>query len=249
MSRLHQYLSALFSDWIGHMSGWASVLLTAIALIWPSFFANVRHLRAAMWASAAVCLLIVNFHAWLRERKALESEIKKKEGSNLQGSIRLGYIDKRRFLPPTGWEDISRGCLVTVYVDAVNHNPQLAYPRTDVSGIQIKLNGETHEGRWLHVVDGLAVDDDRVSIKTLNDWFDGIFQGMPQSIPKLGYMQFLVPSIANDIFFGKDSIRVDATVIIVDTLGKKHLLRNQALDLLVGKLCTQSDLLYKVRPQ
>jgi len=236
MSRISEYFSALFADVVGKMSGGASVVLAILPLVWPAFFSDLHNVRTAMWVSAAACFVVANFHAWLRERRALEAEKAKHEGSDLRGSIRLGYVDKQRLSPKTGWEDISRGCLVTVYVDVVNHNPQIAYPRADQSILQIKFNGISHQGVWQHIVDGLTVNDDRLVIKTVSDWFDGLFQGLPQSIPRLGYMQFLVPSLSNDLLFGQDSLVVEATVAIIDTLGKKHSIRNEDLALAVDKL-------------
>jgi hypothetical protein len=236
MSRISEYFSAIYHDWMARMSGVASVVLAVVGLIWPSYFGDIHHLRTAMWIASALCLVFASFRIWLGERKALEAEKGRNVGSDLRGSIRLGYIDKQRLSPKTGWEDISQGCLVTVYVDVVNHNPQIAYPRADRSTLQIEFNGISHQGTWQHIVDGLTVNDDRLVIKTVSDWFDGLFQGLPQSLPRLGYMQFLVPSLSNDLLFGRDSIVVEATVTIVDTLDKKHSIRNEGLALIVDKL-------------
>jgi len=79
MQRAREYLLALWSDWVGRMSGATSVVLAvinAIATI-PSWM---------FWIASAFCFILASFRIWLSERKKVEA---------LQEQVsKVGIIDR-----------------------------------------------------------------------------------------------------------------------------------------------------------
>ncbi len=234
------------------MSGGMSVFLSVVAAIWPLYFSNILHVRTALWISAGVCFFLANFHVWLRERKALEAEIAKHEGSRVEGEIRLGYIDGRNYIPRATnyWEEFTVGCLVTLYVDATNKNTIEAHLRSCKTSLKLTLLGNTYIGEWKHIIEGLTFDDDRVNIKSQAcDFHDGMYvgRGMVQGVPKLGYLQFFIADFPTDVLFGKDSLVASVAITLTDTLDKPHVIPGVSIPLLVGKMARLGDVLEKAK--
>lgn len=252
MRRVGQYFVSLYEDWVARMSGIASVTLAILALVWPHYFSDIHHLRAAMWIAAAACLILASFRIWLHERKALEAEVVKHEGSRIEGEIRLGYIDGKRYIPRAAnyWEDFTLGCLVTLYIDATNKNLTEARLRSPNTRLELSFMGTAYIGEWNHLVEGLTFDDARVSVKAQAcDFHNGMYfsRGMIQGLPKLGYLQFFVPNFPTDVLFGKEFLTVGVTITLTDTLDKLHIIRGVSVPLLVGKMARLGDVLEKAK--
>ena len=73
-----RYFADLFHGWVGTMSGIASIVLLFLPLILPKLFVDSKIAVRATWVAAAICFVVANYTAWLREHKlvvAKESEI------------------------------------------------------------------------------------------------------------------------------------------------------------------------------
>jgi hypothetical protein len=71
MGMVKDYFAALFHDWVGKMSGLASVTLLFLPLIFPRLFVNSKNLERATWGAALVCAVIANYHVWVRQQKLI----------------------------------------------------------------------------------------------------------------------------------------------------------------------------------
>src|SRR5215216_6704798 len=67
------YLAALWGDWVARMSGLASIVLASPAAY---FEFMVKHGQAALWAAAAVCVVVASCRIWVKERRVVESVAK-----------------------------------------------------------------------------------------------------------------------------------------------------------------------------
>ena len=68
---LKEYVAALLHDWVGKMSGLASVILLFLPLIFPHVFANSHNFERATWGAAFVCFIVGNYHVWTRQKRIL----------------------------------------------------------------------------------------------------------------------------------------------------------------------------------
>jgi hypothetical protein len=69
-----EYFSALFHDWVGKMSGLASVILLFLPLIFPHAFSDSHTLEHATWIAAFVCFVVANYHVYVRQRKLIATK-------------------------------------------------------------------------------------------------------------------------------------------------------------------------------
>ena len=65
---LKEYFAALWADWVARMSGIASVILAFLAA-YLEFI--VKHGKAVLWVTAALCLIIASYRIWAKEHKAV----------------------------------------------------------------------------------------------------------------------------------------------------------------------------------
>jgi hypothetical protein len=81
LAHIGQYIAAMWSDWIGRMSGTASVIFLVIALI----FKLTEVGQARYWIAAAfVCYIIASFRVWHKSRPDLKVDLL---GIYLSGSV------------------------------------------------------------------------------------------------------------------------------------------------------------------
>jgi len=112
---LRKYLASLWADWVARMSGVASVILAFLAA-YLEFI--VKHGKAALWVTAAICFVIASYRIWAKEHQALEAKqaeldaVLANNDAALHGQTKRDYIIQRlqelirqHGQLPTGWID------------------------------------------------------------------------------------------------------------------------------------------------
>jgi hypothetical protein len=67
-----QYLSAIYSGWVGLVSGVAGVVLLILLVFWGDDYAFLKDNKKTFVWTAFICLLLAGFSAWRKERQRWE---------------------------------------------------------------------------------------------------------------------------------------------------------------------------------
>jgi hypothetical protein len=242
MAHFGKFLSAIGSDWLARMSGPLTVPFTVAAFWFPSTTARILFAILAIVAALLTC-----YRVWAKEYDRAETERQKNSGSHITGELGLGYLDVRNYHftgDIKGWQTLDRGCYVTVYVVAVNHNDCGALFWSGNTTAEMRIGQYCFTGKGVHVAPGLTFKDSRlVPNSPIYDFFDGIRSHSPmqQGIPAVGFMAFLFEGFDRTLISEATSIQTAIRITVQDTLSKKHSIEGN-LDLLIGSVCLQGEL-------
>lgn len=65
---LKKYFAAVWADWVARMSGIASIILAFLAAYFEFI---VKHGKAVLWITAALCFIIASYRIWAKEHMAV----------------------------------------------------------------------------------------------------------------------------------------------------------------------------------
>jgi hypothetical protein len=66
--RIREYIAALWADWLGLMSGVASLALAVWVVFFPPL--DIYGSRTLLWIAVVVCLLFASYRIWSKERES-----------------------------------------------------------------------------------------------------------------------------------------------------------------------------------
>jgi len=81
---IRQYLAALWADWVARMSGIASIILAFLAA-YLEFI--VKHGKASLWVTAAICFCVASYRIWASEREKVLNQQKGTLWPEFQGEL------------------------------------------------------------------------------------------------------------------------------------------------------------------
>ena len=251
---VREYGMTVLKLWGNHISGPVLALIALVLGFASAHYASdaqigTRLVKYSAWLTGAASILLVfvaQYDAWKIERDSLETEQRKNSGSHITGELGLGYLDIRNYHftgDVKGWQTLDRGCYVSVYVVAVNHNECGALFWPGKTTAEMKIGHQYFSGTWVYVAPGITFKDSRISPNVqICDFFASIrpHSPMQRSVPLDGFMTFLVENFDRNLLLGKTSIQADFKIIVHDTLDKPHEMEGK-LDLLIDSVCLQGE--------
>jgi len=246
--RVMEYITMTFRLWCSHIAGpvlaviaIGSAIVSAIYWNDPTILAKVAKWSAWSTGVATVLLIFVaQYDAWKSERTALEAEQVKNSGSRIAADLFLGYLDVRHIAEnQKGLQPLDRGCCVTVFVIAVNHNecPALFWPAKTTA--EMKIGQQCFSGKWSYIWPGITFKDSRLNPNSqCCDFFASIrpHSPMQRTFPAEGFMSFIFEDFDRNLLVDKTSIQANLKIVMQDTLNKPH--ENEGnLDLLIDSIC------------
>ena len=146
------------------------------------------------------------------------------------------------------------GCTVTFYLNAVNRSDQEAWivlPPT----ISLTMNGKRYQATYNNQPENrlLIVDDDELKgdrrVTDLLSFCIGVDRGIMRK-PRLhiGWLVFTVEGTDNIQLGAQTDVAGSVEIILKDTLGKQHSIKNEDINFKLNRLKTQLDILYDKSP-
>ena len=225
--------------------GWPSMIGTVIFVLAAVF----EHFRDKNLTSFAFIFLAATifcwgaYAAWSDTDKRLQQEMLKHQGARLEGLVKRGYLDMRSLEDRNSSAMMASGCRVTLLVEITNHNHTPARLKPSDTKLQILIESKIYNGEWEHIPTGaLLVDDDTVKVKTVTDFFDGMYYStaIQQGEPHVGHIRFIVKEFNQEIARGRTQLDAKVIVTITDTLSKSHTI-GSSVSLMVEKMLPVRD--------
>jgi len=225
MRRLREFVKAAGER------GWPSMIGTAIFVI----AALVEHFRDRNLTSfvfiflAAAIFCWGAFKAW-RDADKEVSRLSQEIASRLPDvdiEVRAGYLDAGKCLNGEKWEDVDRGCSITLYICATNRNEQQAFFHY-APALTCRIYGQEYAGQWRHISPTTLTVNDEVlkGDRRLIDFMDQRYipDGftMYKGRPLYGWVMFYLEWLDKDLLFAKNEIKATVSLSMRDTLKGVH---------------------------
>jgi hypothetical protein len=223
---LYDFLTQLFADWRGRMSGSASLLLTFLSII---FAFQQGDAKWYFFLAATLCFVYGAYHVWSVEREELNAERARNQRPEVKGELLETHF--RQAISQGGKHPNYLDYYITLKVHLVN----IRQVSTTIKEFVLKVetsSGEyfAHINRWkqgdlaqrkeekrygffnLPVSNNETIIDDLLSIES------------PHAAPlnygegRIGWLNFILPKVSHEQI---KEIRL-MTLIVVDAFGTSH---------------------------